>query len=127
MPHFAQQPLQDAHGIGPGVDVHIEHRRVQTGGQFRDQGAFEVVADEDVDRLRPCQPLHIGCVHITVGVQIQPQAPHGVDGDAKIGRPARIVGVVHIATLAGDDFLGDVCDGLHGQPLLLLHLAQRLG
>ncbi len=45
------------------------------------------------------------------------QPPQGADRDPAVGRPARIIGIVHQAALASDDFPGNVLNGFHpGSP-----------
>ena len=51
-------------------------------------------------------------IDIPVAVDIESQRPHRMDGNTVIGRPARIVRIVDIATLAGDDFF---CNGTNRQ------------
>jgi hypothetical protein len=108
--HLGQQPLQDLHRIGPGVDIHVKDRRLQRLGQAADAGAGEVMLDVDLDRLRAGQRPHVGDVDPRVAVHVDPQAPQGADGHPVVRRPARIVGVVHKAALTGDDFFGNVLD-----------------
>ncbi len=72
---------------------------------------------ENLFGLGAGQRLDIGCVDPPVPVQIHAQLPHRPDGHAMIGRATGIVGVIHIATLAGDDLSRDFFDTRHSGPL----------
>ena len=70
MPHISQQPLQDLDRVASGVDVHIKNARLQDVRQHRNQWPFEVVPDEDIDRLIARQRPHIRYSLCPVLVQI---------------------------------------------------------
>ena len=80
--------------------------------QLADPRLVEVMTDKDLDRLVPRQPLHIGCGDLPVSGQVDPETLHRVNGDAIFGRPAGIVGIVHIAAFAADNF---ICNRAHIQ------------
>ena len=66
------------------------------------------MADEDVGCLFAGERLDVVRIHVAVAVEVEPEAFHGVDGDAELCCAARIVRVVDIAALAPDDFVGDL-------------------
>ena len=64
---------------------------------------------------------HIGNVDLAVARQVQPQSPHGVNGDAIFRRPARIVGIIHIPAFAGHDLFRNLAHALHRRTSMLNH------
>ena len=107
-----QQPLQDLHRIAAGVDIHVEDRwPAAPRGKAAMPGRLIVMLD---DRSPPPARGSAPCTSATsiraVAVQVDPQPAQRADGDAVVGGPARIVGVVHKAALAGDDLFGNLAD-----------------
>ena len=111
---LADEALQDLHRVAAGIDVHVEDGRAQRFGQQVDARLVEIVADEDVGCLFAGERLDVVRIHVAVAVEVEPEAFHGVDGDAELCCAARIVRVVDIAALAPDDFVGDLSNCLHG-------------
>jgi hypothetical protein len=116
-PEGRHQPLQDAHGVGAGVDLHVEDARLQRRRQEVDLRFAEVVADVDLRRLRRAERPDVGGIDLVVAGQVEPEPAHGVDGDAVVGRAARIVGVVDEPPFTTDDLRRDALDRVH-VPLL---------
>jgi hypothetical protein len=75
------------------------------------------MVDKDFDRLIAAQPAHIADTHDPVAIQIEPEAPHGVDGHTVLGRPARIIGIIDEPAFPIDDLFGNLSHRLHGHPL----------
>ena len=113
VPHAAQKPLQDLHRIAACVNIHIENAWVERIGQPSDQRRVEIMPDEYINRVGLAQAAQIALIDHTVVVQVDPQSPHRVDRNAKICRPARIIGIIHKPAFTGHDVPRDVFDRIH--------------
>ena len=72
--------------------------------------------DENLLRLGTGQHLDVVRIDPPVLVQVQAQRFHRPDGDAIVGGPARIVGIVHISAFSRDDLGRDFLNAWHGYP-----------
>ena len=104
--HRAKKALEDHDRVGSRVDVHVEAGRPERVGEPGHAGPLVVVLKEDLDGVGARQAPHVGGGHPSVAREVEPQPAHRPDGDAMVGRPARIVRIVHVAALSGDDLLG---------------------
>ncbi|MEY2956336.1 MAG: hypothetical protein RL123_1064 [Pseudomonadota bacterium] len=112
--HLGQKALEDLHRIGARVHIHVEDARLKHGGQAVDPRFMEVMAHEDRGGVIDAEHPEVVGVGVPVPVDVDPEPAQRREGDAPVRHSPRIVGVVHEAALAGDDFPCDVLDGLHG-------------
>lgn len=115
--HSADQALQYLDRVPARIDIHVKDAGLQRFGQFGQARLAKIMLDEDLFGLRPRQGAHIGGVDAAIAVQVHPQGLHRADGDAKVGGPARIVGVVHVPAFAGHDLTGNLFDAWHDTPM----------
>ena len=113
-PKARHQPLQDAHCVGAGVDLHVEDARLQRFGQQVELRLGVVVADVDLGRPGRRRAPDVGGVDAAVAGQVEPEPLHGVDGDAMVSGAAGIVGIVHVAAFAAHDLRRYALDRVHG-------------
>src|SRR5690606_32742720 len=96
---------------GPVVDRGVEHERLHPRRQQIEARRLVVMATIDLGGHVGREDAHV------VGAGRAPEvARQGGLGDAELGRPAAIPGVVHVATLAPDHVVDHLLDGSgHGR------------